>query len=339
MNTLIAEPSLSFSPYFRPVASADAPAALDYLGYTPCPLQKELRIQLGQLLQGQRRPDSKLPEWVVPLGTIEAEHYKDIWRTENANALPELISDFGNGDFFGNDFRRQWIDSAEYAPMGQYPSRPEFRKAGFIDPSGLLHVYGALPYVILADLQKLGSRPLPCRWADLLDPQYRGDLIIGGAHERPGEVILYNFHKEYGKEGLTALGRNVKEFWHGAQMAKAAGSGHPNGAALYVLPWFLAINNPHRDRTALVWPEDGMLTIPLYFIGKRNPGPVAKQIADFLTGPRWASMISRIGFAANPAGAAIPGKLKWLGWDYLAAHDWEPLRAPLAAAFKQGYRP
>ncbi|XHR26907.1 MAG: ABC transporter substrate-binding protein [Chthoniobacteraceae bacterium] len=337
MNTLIAEPTLSFSPYSKPTASA--PGALDYLGYTPCALQKELRTQVSRLLQGLRRADGELPEWEVPIGSGETGQYKDLWRTENASALPELISDFGNGDFFSAAFRNRWIDGGEYAPMGGYPTRPEFREAGLADPNGLFHVYGALPYVILADLPKLGSRPLPRRWADLLDPRYRGDLIIGGVHERPGEVILYNFHKEFGQEGLTALGRNVKAFWHGAQMAKAAGSDHPAGAALYVLPWFLAINNPHRDRTELVWPEDGMLTVPLYFIGKGNPGPAAKRIADFLAGPGWARMVSRIGFAANPAGGPIPGKLRWIGWDYLATHDWEALREPLGEAFRKGYRP
>jgi len=328
MISLIAE---AFPPTFAPALTA-----LDYLGYTPCALQKELRIQLDRLLQGSWRANGEPPEWVVPVGCGEAERYKDIWRAPYQEELPDLISDFANGDYLGKEFRAQWIDAGVYGSQESSPLRAAFRDAGLADPEGIFHVYGVLPYIILADLQKLGNRPLPRHWGDLLDPMYRGDLIIGGAGGRPGEVILYNFHKEFGTEGLAALGANVKTFWHGAQMAKAAGSGHPDGAALYVLPWFLAINNPHPSRTALVWPEDGVLSLPLYWLAKRNADAIAEQVAGYLGGPDWAKMISRIGFAAHPGAAPISGKLKWLGWDYLRENDWEAMREPLGAAFKKG---
>ena len=193
--------------------------------------------------------------------------------------------------------------------------------------------------VILVDKKRLGSRPLPKTWADLLHPQFNRDIIISGEEGDIHESFLFGLHKDHGEAGLAALGANVSNFMHPAEMAKTAGSENPKGAALYILPWFFARSTPHRDRTSVVWPEEGAYLSPLYLFQKRNARPEARLARDFLCGEAWAAHLAKVGLAPARAGSPpLPGKLRWLGWDYVRNHDLEALRAPLNAAFVKGRR-
>jgi ABC-type Fe3+ transport system substrate-binding protein len=146
-------------------------------------------------------------------------------------------------------------------------------------------------------------------------------------------------HKDHGEAALTALGANVRTFMHPAEMAKAAGSANPKGAALYILPWFFARSAPHREATKVVWPEEGAYLSPLYLFHKRNARPEAQLALDFLCGKTWAAYLAKISLAPARAGSpALPGRLRWLGWDYVRNHDLEAMKAPLNAAFVKGRR-
>jgi hypothetical protein len=63
---------------------------------------------------------------------------------------------------------------------------------------------------------------------------------------------------------------------------------------------------------------------------------------DFLTGPEWAAFMTKVCFPPSAfhgeSTPPLPGKLKWLGWDYLRSNDLEALNAPLNAAFSKGRR-
>jgi ABC-type Fe3+ transport system substrate-binding protein len=159
--------------------------------------------------------------------------------------------------------------------------RPEFREAGLVDAKGVHRVFGANVEIVLTDIKRLGNRPLPKTWADILHPQFKGDIIISGEEGDIHESFLFGLHKDHGEAALTALGANVRTFMHPAEMAKTAGSANPKGAALYILPWFFAKSAPHREATQVVWPEEGAYLSPLYLFRKRNARPEAKLASGF----------------------------------------------------------
>ena len=274
----------------------------------------------------------------MPAGCQSANVYDDLWRTADASELPGLISETGFGDFNRPEFVHRWLDTGTFAPLPDAEVRPEFREAGLVDPRGWHRVYGANPEVILVDLRRLGARPLPRIWADVLHPRFRRDVIISGEPGDIHESLLFGLYRDQGEAGLAALGANVRDFMHPAEMAKTAGSQNPQGAALYLLPGFFARSGPHRATTQIVWPEEGAYLTPLYVLKKRDARPAAALPLDYLCGADWAAYLDKIGLAPARAGSLpLPGKLRWIGWDFVRDHDLEALRAPLNAAFVRGY--
>ena len=312
---------------------------LDYLGYAPCPVRAEMRRQMHRYFRAQRPAGVGEPRWFVPSSCHDANVYDGLWQTEDESALPGLISEVGFGDFNRPQFIRRWLDSGAFEAISDDEVRLEFSEAGLVDAKKIHRVIGANIEVVLVDLKRLGNRPLPKTWADILHPRFKHDIVISGEEGDIHESFLFGLHKDHGEGALVALGANVSNFMHPAEMAKTAGTENPKGAALYILPWFFAQSSPRRELTKIVWPEEGAYLSPLYLFRKRSARPEAKLVQDFLLGKSWAAHLAKIGLAPARVGSpALPGKLRWLGWDYVRNHDLEAMRAPLNAAFVRGRR-
>ncbi len=315
---------------------------LDYLGFAPCPIRSEIRRRLHRHYEEARLRAGLEPKWYMSSGCGDTNPYDEFWGFETEAELPALITEGGIADIFRPEFTQRWVVTGVFGPLPVPKLRPEFAEAGMADPLGVYHIYGVFPHVILVDLKRLGSRPVPASWADLLNPVYRKDVIIGGWEDEISDVVLFNFHKEFGEEGLELLGRNVRDFWSAAEMARTAGSDSPKGAAIYVLPWFFAAGNPHKEQTQLVWPLDGVLAMPLFLLGKPKVNSAAKVALDFFTGRECAEFMASVHFPPSAdfgkSTPALPGKLKWLGWDYIRSHDLNELRVPLNAVFSRGFK-
>lgn len=246
---------------------------LDYLGYAPCPVRAEMRRQMHRFFRTQRPVGVDEPKWFVPSSCHDANVYDGLWETEDESALPGVISEVGLGDFNRPQFLRRWLDTDTFAAISDDEVRPEFHAAGLVDPKKKHRVFGVIPEVILVDLKRLGNRPRPRTWTDLLDLRFQRDVIISGEEGDIHESFLFGLHKDHGEAALTALGRNVVNFMHPAEMAKTAGTENPKGAALYILPLFFALGCPRRDGTAIIWPEEGVYLNPLYLFRKHTARP------------------------------------------------------------------
>ncbi|OAM91365.1 ABC transporter substrate-binding protein [Termitidicoccus mucosus] len=339
-NTAIATPSsdddlLDLEPSF-PEHETGRRRALDYLGYAPCPVRAELRRRF----HARCRAMNPAPQWYMAGGCHGDDIYDGLWQTTEAGELPGLISDTGFGDFNRPAFVRRWLDDDKtFARIAAGDElRPEFREAGLVDPQGFHRVYGANLEIILVDLNRLGDRPTPRNWADVLHPRFRRDVIVSGSPESIHESILFGLYRDHGEKALAALGANVRNFMHPAEMAKTAGSSNPRGAALYLLPGFFSASCPHRENTRVVWPEEGAYLTPQYILRRRDARPESDLFANYLCGGEWAAHLAKIGFAPSRAGSPpLPGRLRWVGWDFVRHHDIEAMSTMLNAAFARGY--
>lgn len=312
---------------------------LDFLCYAPCPLRTELRQRLHRHFLKDSNVGTSAPVWFMPAGCHSPNPYDDLWRTTDEAALPSMIVETGFGDFNRPEFVRRWFDNGVFAPITDGELCPEFVEAGLVDAQGQHRVISVSPEIVLVDLKRLGDRPLPRTWADVLSPRFKRDIIISGEPGSIHESLLYGLHKDHGDRGLEALGANVRGFMHPAEMAKTAGSPSPRGAALYLLPAFFAKSAPHRDATRMVWPEDGAYLTPQYYFRKASSSPAVKLASDYMCGVDWAAHLAKIGFApARPGSPPLPGRLRWVGWDYVRSNDLDALREPLNAAFVRGHQ-
>jgi|AGTN01.1.fsa_nt_gi ABC-type Fe3+ transport system, periplasmic component len=330
-----ADADLYDEPFF-PEEEDGTKRRLDYFGHTFPPLQREIRRRLHHHFR-ERKLEAA---WYVPR-TLGDGLYGDFQDARDAADLPPLVSGIGLGAFTRPAFSGRWQAEGVFQETRQTLTRREFIEAGFADPLGLFHVYGAGAWVILADPARLDGRPLPRCWEDLLAPCYHGDIVANGAGGQLSPVLLFNFHRDFGADGIRALAPNLRDFWGGAKMARMAGTDDPQGAALYILPHFWAVNNIHPDRARMVWPREGAYATPLFLLHKHESNAAAQAARDFLTGPEWARTMESVCCSSirDDTGAApLPGALRWIGWEQARSLDFAALRPTLDGIITKGMR-
>jgi iron(III) transport system substrate-binding protein len=154
-------------------------------------------------------------------------------RLASAQMGQRVAAEYGAGNFaadviqfadpfaFKNAQKEGWL-----APLSNLPAWQSFPKAYRTDYWSLI---GIAPHTIIINSQIVPKEQYPKDWKGLLDPQWKGKLILSDPRNNI-EVAdwAYTMYKAYGKEYFVALkGQNprwVPSIFPGMQMA-AAGDG------------------------------------------------------------------------------------------------------------------
>lgn len=301
---------------------------LDFLGRLPIPLRRAFKSGLDRSVALHRQATGtglnccflSGTEWYTPFdglakapveglpGMLVTQFYHDI-------LAPGLL--------------------AHYAPAAasrQPDFHPACSAAGLPDPEGVFRLFAAIPFVFLINEKRLAGRPMPRAWDDLLHPMWAGDIVFGGwrpndrvPYQEYNSYLLLSLMREYGLSGLEAFAANVKHLQHNVRTATQTGSNSREVGAIAILPWLQADLCPRRERTRVVWPEDGALTMPIGYMVKAGAEARLKPLADYLTGIELGRILAHNRYPAtrpDVAGAFPDGaRLKWPGWDYARNHD------------------
>ena len=181
---------------------------------------------------------------------------------------------------------------------------------------------GINPLVIVANLDEMGDRELPGCWKDLLDPKWKQSVILRGGSGFFCHAVLLPTYQRYGTEGLESLADNVRQGLHPSQMVKQIDAGAPG--ALYVMPEFFAHRVKHKERIAIVWPEDGALASPVTLQVKSSRIDELRPVLDFLTGKEVARVLVDAGFPVpydDVTGREQGKSLLWAGLDHFRMND------------------
>lgn len=251
-------------------------------------------------------------------------NYLDISLIRDPDKLPDVIGGMAFGEFLGQGFQERFVrrgvfESAAYSG----PVHPLFRGLQCSDRSGSYHIYGACAFTMLVDRRKLNGRPVPRTWAQLLSPDYRDMVVLGFHLDDINEVHLLYIYKLFGRPGLEALVRNLSALMDTLDMMRLS-LREKNTNAIYLLPHFFAEAAPKEPYMEIVWPEDGALLCPLYYLARNIELPGVRAVLDFLTGPELGSVLTEKNFFhIHPAArtAYDDKQFLWLGWDYLLQHD------------------
>lgn len=209
---------------------------------------------------------------------------------------------------------------------------------GLVDPSGIYRLLAINLFMLAVDESRLQGRPVPRGWAQLLGPDYEGLVVTCGHEARMSRTLLLNIRSRFGTAGLEALGRNAAGLMHPAQVLKLAGSGRPESPAVSIVPLFFA--KTAGDKLTMVWPEDGAMAVPLFFLLRADAGLGCRAVADFLTGEQlaricagaWLPSMHPDGLPAELAGLPI----SWSGWNLLHDQDIGLLAEDAHAAVRRG---
>jgi len=257
--------------------------------------------------------------------------------------MPDIIITPGFNSFFHPYFVERFIKTGQFTSANTYAGDRHLAAMGITDPDNHYTMLAMNLLVLVVDHTRLGDRPVPQKWVDLLKPDYEKSIAIRG--NRDGsfcETLLLSLYKDFRSDGLTRLGRNVAWGWHPSQMVKAAGSGREDTPAISVMPLFFANNIKNRERVTIVWPEDGALVSPVTMLVKADKRAELAPLIDFLIGSEVARICAGAAFpAVHPD---VDNKLprnatfKWVGWDFVKSQDLKTLIGITNAIFLTSFQ-
>jgi hypothetical protein len=157
-------------------------------------------------------------------------------------------------------------------------------------------------------------------------------------YQDQGSYLLLCLHQAYGAAGLRASAGNVLHLQHNIRTAVRAGSNSAGVGAIAVLPWLQAELCLRRERTRVVWPEDGALAMPIGYMLRPDAEARLQPLVAHLRGPSLARMLARNGYPRTHAAAAEqafpPGaRLRWPGWDFVHGTDLAAASSEASARF------
>ena len=271
---------------------------------------------------------------------IDYADYADHFET--LAEMPDIIITPGFNSFFHPHFVERFIKPGQFFSVNSFAGDRHLEAMGITDPDGHYTMLAMNLLVLVADRTRLGSRPVPQNWSDLLRPEYAKSIAIRG--NRDGtfcETLLLSLFKDFGADGLSLLGRNVAWGWHPSQMVKSAGSGREDTPAICVMPLFFANTIKNRENVDIVWPVDGALVSPVTMLVKAEKREKLHKLISFLNGPEVAVICAGAAFPALHPGVdnRLPDNavFKWIGWDYVKNHDLKALIADTNAAFLRSF--
>lgn len=312
-----------------------SPEELDLLLYAPCPLKSAVKERLDTLTSLFKIRENAL-RIHIPMGCAATDLYDRLDKETEAGKLPALIASIGFGDFFRKGFVQRFVDQGVFKAPRLSQVHPLHQKAGIVDPKGRYVIYGVTPYIFLVDTRRLGNKPLPRCWEDLLHPRYRGQISMYGDDDDMADAVLINIYKEFGQRGIARFAANTFDLMQSADMARAAGV-HRSGA-IYILPYFFTESTLQPKHMKIIWPEDGAAASPLYFLVKQSEQKRLERLISFFT-LGIGTILSAQWFLplGGPAPASLPpnAEIKWVGWNFIETHNIAELRDQLNGAFRQ----
>ncbi len=308
---------------------------LTLLALMPCGLKMPFSRAVTAVLEQLRREQNLSIRYAVE-GNLNQEisYYNYIDTIETADELPDIIVSADFNAFYGRRFNERFVATGHFTGYGRFDPGRNFIEAGIVDPRGEYAVLGVNPLVVVANLDEVRGRPLPVRWEDVLDPQWKKSLMLRGGKDFFCHAVLLPTYQKFGTVGLKQLAANVLRGLHPAQMVSRIDSGALG--ALYVMPEFFAQRIKNQTRIQIIWPEDGALASPVTLQVKTSRIEALQPVLDYLTGNELARILVGARFPVPHAdidGEVQDRPLRWLGWDYLRHHDLPALNAEIDRIF------
>lgn len=308
----------------------------DFIGNAALPLNGIFRETVAGVFHSHQKRTGETRGYCVPT-EAEEETFALLTQGRAPHLLPGAVSAIGFEHIFSREFCKHYLERGIYGAPRHNGYNTLFEDAGCRDPLGHYLMFGATPYVFLIDREKLGSRPVPRRWQDLLSAKYQGSIITGGTGSIPTYILLFYFHQAFGNEGVEALAHAVKTTINTGLMPRYAGRRTEKGEAIYIMPWLFARACPKREETLIVWPEEGAFISPMWLIVRNSIDQLTRALVAAILGSSFAKRAAEMYFpmAHSDIDNHLPpaAQLKWLGWEYIRSHDMEMLKKELRGIF------
>ena len=269
----------------------------------------------------------------------ELSYYPLLDHISSADDLPDIMLASDVNNFFHRPFQERFVGKGIFETFTPYTPNPYLEKAGFADPLGNYTMLTANMLVVAVDTGRLGHKPMPTVWSDLLTADFDDEIIMRGEDDFFCNAIMLPFYKDHGFDAIRQMARNIRSGKHPAEMVKLADKGGDKSATIYIMPYFFArkIKNP---KVQLLWPGDGAIASPVFMMVRKSAMEKHRSLLEFLLSKETGELlVSRFFPAIHPeVENNLPEPVKWLGWDFLNQHDIGKLKDEIRTVFMETWK-
>lgn len=308
---------------------------LHFSAMLPCGLRNPFKEYFESVINGNDEQFTGLNFLIEGNVNHELSYYPLLDSITDINELPDIIIASDVNNFFHRPFINRFIDKGIFTAYAPYKFNNYLEKAGFSDPNNNFTMFTTNLLVMAVDKERLGNKPMPKTWNDLLHENFRNEIIMRGEDDFFCNAVMLPFYKDGGNAAIETLAMNIKSGLHPAEMVKLAGTPKPEAATIYILPYFFA-KRIHNKQVEIVWPEDGAIVSPVFMLIKKEKIEQHKFLLDFLLSKETGEMLTGRYFPSihpDASNAPFPELVKWLGWDFLNKYDIGALKNDIRDTF------
>ncbi len=156
--------------------------------------------------------------------------------------------------------------------------------ADLVEPGKLWTAANIHVVVAMLNTNQLGGNPKPKTWTDLLDPRWKGKIIIADpANSSTAYTIIWGVKTLYGADGLKKLAANVVVTSAAPTVLRAVAQGeYPVGLTFESNAYAYVAGG--QKEIELLYPDDGTFTSPesLVLVKNAPAGAAARKVYDLL---------------------------------------------------------
>ncbi len=241
--------------------------------------------------------------------------------------LPDIFLSAGFEAFFDKRNMARFKNTGVFTDRSWDKHNSLMEPYGLKDPDGHYAMLGVVPAVFLVDKTQLEEgEDIPRTWQEILGPRFKGKVSMPVGDFDLFNGILLTIWKEFGDEGVEAIGRNLLEGMHPSQAAGRFAPKDGKGPMIAVIPYFFSKMAQFNPNAEIVWPSDGAVVSPIFMLLKNSAPEEAKRIADFFASKEVGEILSHRGLfpSCHPdVENKVPDEapLMWLGWDFIRDND------------------
>lgn len=297
-------------------------------GLLPCPV----RIPLLEAFEGIASTITEETGLTVGMRLAAASVGADVLEEgmkaiEDESDLPDLFLSAGFEAFFDRRNMARFKDRGVFVDRSWPRHNQLFQPYDLKDPDGHYALLAVVPAVFLVDKTQLEEgEETPRTWRDILGPRFQGKIAMPVGDFDLFNGILLTIWKNFGDEGVAAIGRNLLEGMHPSQAAGRFAPKDGKGPMVSVIPYFFSKMAQFNPNAEIVWPEDGAVVSPIFMLLKKSSPAAAARIADFFASREVGEILSHRGLfpschpeVENKVPESAP--FMWLGWDFIKEHD------------------